>query len=220
MFDDLFNDIDNAISSPPPAPKASQDKSNYVSSKGEVFGTSKSTSNVGRFESGPSRSSSSSSYYSNDRENFDGVVEMIVPPTKPKKNTAEKPMIVVIDDDFPTIDLMKIYLQREYEYVPFDNAREAIFYLNKCVPDLIFLDCYISIVKSKKVIEIIRSYPEFDNVPIYLLAEPDEIGAMNAKLEKEGNLGISGIITRPVARGALQEVLDKVFPKKNDSLFD
>ena len=210
MFDDLFLDVvgDDADKTTDYA----QNNSSIVDSKGDVFATS--TANLGRFETTPSNSSS---YSTNDRESFVGVVEMKMPQAKPKKNSAEKPMVVVIDDDFPTIDLMKIYLQREYEYVSFDNAREAIFFLNKCVPDLIFLDCYISIVKSKKVVEIVRSYPEFENVPIYLLAEPDEIGAMQAKIENEGILGISGIITRPVARGALQEVLDKVFSKNEDS---
>ena len=110
---------------------------------------------------------------------------------------------------------MKIYLQREYEYVAFGNPKEAIFYLNKRVPDLIFLDCYMSVINSKRVLEILRSYSEFENVPIYLLAEPDELGAMNAKIEKEGYLGISGMVTRPVARGELQKILDKEFGPKN-----
>lgn len=151
-------------------------------------------------------------YYSKkSKEDFDDVVEMIVPPTKPVKSESEKPLIVLIDDDFPTIDLMKIYLQRGYEYVAFDNPREAIFYLNKHVPDLIFLDCYMSVIKAKQIVDIVRSYPEFTSVPIYLLAEPDEIGAMSAKIEKEGYNNISGIITRPVARGELQAILDVEF---------
>lgn len=153
-----------------------------------------------------------SEYYpKKSREDFNDVVEMIVPPTKPVKSNSEKPLVVLIDDDFPTIDLMKIYLQRGYEYMAFDNPREAIFFLNKRVPDLIFLDCYMSTIKTKRILDIIRSYPEFATVPIYLLAEPDEIGAMTAKVQKEGYLGISGIITRPVARGELQAILDVEF---------
>lgn len=202
MFDDLFKDLDTEINT-----SDSESNSDYVSSQGDVFG---STESLGRFDSSPKPAPTRSV---NNNENFDSVVEMIVPPTKPKKNESEKPMVVVIDDDFPTIDLMKIYLQREYDYKPFDNPREAIFFLNKCVPDLIFLDCYISIIKSKKVVEIIKSYPEFESVPLYLIAEPDEIGAMQARIENEGITGVEGIITRPVARGELQEVLDKVFHK-------
>lgn len=148
-----------------------------------------------------------------DREDFDEVVELVMPDSKPKKETRLKPMIVVIDDDFTTLDLMKIYLQREYSFVSYDNPREAIFFLNKTVPDLIFLDCYISLIKAQRLIEIIRSYPEFGNVPIYLLAEPDEKGPMEAKLPQLAYLNISGIITRPVARGELQTVLDAVFKK-------
>ncbi|MBO4903454.1 MAG: response regulator [Lachnospiraceae bacterium] len=139
--------------------------------------------------------------------------EMIFPKAKPVKPESGRPLIVVIDDDFSTLDLMKIYVQREYDYKAFDNAREAIFYLNKTVPDLIFMDCYMSIVRPKKMVEIIRSYAEFKNVPIYFLAEPDEKGPMEIKIEKEGYEGVSGILTRPVARGELQTVLDTVFSK-------
>lgn len=173
-------------------------------------------------KSGESISSSGSifesEYYSKKSgEDFDDVVEMIVPPTKPMKVESDKRLVVVIDDDFSTTDLMKIYLQREYEYVAFGNPKEAIFYLNKRVPDLIFLDCYMSVINSKRVVEILRSYSEFANVPIYLLAEPDEIGAMNAKIAKEGYLGISGMVTRPVARGELQKILDKEFGSANEN---
>lgn len=142
----------------------------------------------------------------------DEVSDLKMPRTKPIKTSGATPQIVVIDDDFSTLDLMKIYLQRAYDFQPFDNAREAIFYLNKHVPDLIFLDCYVSIIPAKKIVEIIRSYKEYAGVPIYLLAEADEIGAMEAKIEKQDFPDVQGILTRPVARGELQVVLDTVFP--------
>ena len=143
---------------------------------------------------------------------FDEVSDLKIPRTKPSKTKGASPQIVVIDDDFSTLDLMKIYLQRTYDFQPFDNAREAIFYLNKHVPDLIFLDCYVSIIPAKKMVEIIRSYKEYADVPIYLLAEADEIGAIEAKIEKQDFPDVQGILTRPVARGELQVVLDTVFP--------
>ena len=142
----------------------------------------------------------------------DALSDVIIPKTKPVKAVSAKPQIVVIDDDFSTLDLMKIYLQREFSCQLFDNAREAVFYLNKNVPDLIFLDCYISMVPAKKMVEIVRSYPEFKNVPIYLLSEADERGAIEAKVGNHEFEGVSGILTRPVARGELQDILNTVFP--------
>ena len=170
-----------------------------ITTEGTVIETT--TSQVGKLES-------------KDPEQafFDEVSDLVMPRTRPQKQERANPCVVLIEDDFSTLDLMKIYLQRSYDFLSFDNAREAIFYLNKHVPDLIFLDCYISIVSAKKLLEIIRAYEEYADVPIYLLAEADEIGAMKAKIEQEDFPKVQGILTRPVARGELQAVLDTVFP--------
>ena len=158
------------------------------------------TSNVGRWDSSNSTA-----------EEKCAVDDLVMPKTKPVKVKTDRPQIVVIDDDFSNIDLMKIYLQRGYDCTFFDNAREAIFYLNKSIPDLIFLDCYMSVIRAKRMVEIIKSYPEYQNVPIYFLAEEDEKGPMESKLKSGDYEGVEGLLTRPVARGALQDILDAVF---------
>ncbi len=192
----LWDDPTDSTSSAPAAPAAPQ-----VSAQGEVFAGAH--ANVGRLETPDP-----------ERDFVDEMSDMVVPKSKPKKSASGRPMVVVIDDDFSTLDLMKIYLQRTYEYQAFDNAREAIFYLNKNFPDLIFLDCYMSIIKAKKMVDIIRSYPDYKEVPIYLLAEADEKGAMEAKLSKGEFADVKGILTRPVSRGELQNILDEVFQTK------
>ncbi|MBR6452311.1 MAG: response regulator [Lachnospiraceae bacterium] len=191
-----------------------QDSAEQVSATGDVFG---SIAPVAPVSAVPASETGRLGSSDPERDFVNAIDDMVIPQTHPQKAASEKPMVVVIDDDFNTLDLMKIYLQREYEYVSFDNAREAIFYLNKQVPDLIFLDCYMSVVRAQKMVEIIKSYPDYADVPIYLVAEQDERGAMEAKLQKEGFPGVSGILTRPIARGALQKVLDEVFHKGEET---
>ncbi|MBO4903946.1 MAG: response regulator [Lachnospiraceae bacterium] len=130
---------------------------------------------------------------------------MLVPDIKPKKAGSGRRNIVIIDDDFSTLDLMKIYLQRDYDVEVFDNPKNAIFYLNGTVPDLIFIDCYLNVMSTKRILEIIRTYKELANTPIIYLAEPSEQAAIENKLPE----GVCGIISRPVSRGNLQTILDK-----------
>ncbi len=130
--------------------------------------------------------------------------EMIVPDIKPKKAENGRPTILVIDDDFSTIDLMKIYLQRDYEYVAYANPKEAIFYLNNHIPDLIFIDSYLTMINTRKVMDIICSYKELSEVPIYYLCDSTEIGAITTKLPSR----VKACISRPVNRGELQAILD------------
>ncbi len=129
---------------------------------------------------------------------------MLVPDIKPKKRESDRKHIIIIDDDFSTLDLMKIYLQRDYDVETFDNPKNAIFYLNNTAPDMIFIDCYLDIMSTKKVLEIIRTYKELAHTPIIYLAEPSEKAAIESKLPE----GVLDIIPRPVTRADLQRMLD------------
>ena len=147
--------------------------------------------------------------YSNTTGNYFIESDIIIPKINPTRAEASAPLILVIDDDFETLDLLKIYFARGYEYVPFSGPREAIFYLNEHIPNLIFLDCYIHTIKAARVVDIIRSYSDLKNVPIIYLCEDYERGAIESKLPE----GVSGVLQRPISRGDLQNVLDKFFPK-------
>ena len=148
---------------------------------------------------------------SDDSEMFQSD-DVVVPDFKPRKEKREKKLIIVIDDDFSTLDLMKIYLQRDYECKMFDDPKNAIFFLNSCVPDLIFVDCYLNTMKTKKVADIIRTYKELNKVPIIYLAEPSGESAISGKLPE----GVLDIISRPVKRGDLQNILDKYIADSDD----
>ncbi|MCR5672734.1 MAG: response regulator [Lachnospiraceae bacterium] len=137
---------------------------------------------------------------------------MLSPDIKPKRRMGERPMIVVIDDDFSTLDLMKIYLQRDYEVETFDNPKNAIFYLNGTIPDMIFIDCYLNVMATRKVLDILKAYKELAGIPIIYLAEPSEQSAIENKLPE----GVVDIISRPVSRGDLQRMLDTYIKDEED----
>ncbi len=155
--------------------------------------------------SGPVTSSSgpASPYGATDSTMFTSD-NMVYPDIKPKRAADGRRNVVVIDDDFSTLDLMTIYLQRDYDVETFDNPKNAIFYLNGTIPDLIFIDCYLNVMSTKKVLEIIKTYKELANIPIIYLAEPSEQAAIESKLPP----GVVDIISRPVKRGDLQRMLD------------
>ncbi len=138
---------------------------------------------------------------------------LVAPDIKPKKGESGKRNVVIIDDDFSTLDLMKIYLQRDYEVEIFDNPKNAIFYLNNRVPDIIFIDCYLNVMSTKRVLDIIRTYKELVNVPIVYLAEPSEQAAIENKLPE----CVVDIISRPVKRGDLQRMLDNYIKDEPES---
>lgn len=146
----------------------------------------------------------SSEYGGNPDSTMFVTDNMIYPDIKPKKSTGGRHNIVIIDDDFSTLDLMRIYLQRDFDVETFDNPKNAIFYLNGTIPDMIFIDCYLDTMATKKVLGIIRTYKELAGIPIIYLAEPSEQAAIENKLPE----GVVDIISRPVSRADLQRMLD------------
>jgi len=199
MEDDIFAQLANLVNNKPSNDSAAgADNINFgsIGFGGTSFGEA---------------SASSSSSFSVDESMFE-YDDIIVPDIKPRKAAGARKMIVVIDDDFSTLDLMKIYLQRDYEYVSFDNPKNAIFYLNTNVPDLIFIDCYLNIMNTKRVIDIIRTYKELKGIPIVYLAEPSEQSAIQNKLPE----GVVDIISRPVKRGDLQTILDRFIKPESE----
>lgn len=147
--------------------------------------------------------SSESSGYATDDESLFAYDDLISPKIKPEKSESERKSIVVIDDDYSSLDLLRVYLCRDYDYHDFDNAKKAIFWLNHNVPDLILLDSYLTVISSKRMVEIIRSYKELAGVPIFYLCDPVEQGAVDLKLPE----GVVGSICRPVSRQDLEMAL-------------
>ena len=192
MEDDIFAQLASLVENKP--------KSNNLDASTNSGVTSSFSNSIFSDAAG---STSGFSYTSNDAEMF-SQDDIVVPVIKPKKNTSAKKLVVVIDDDFSTLDLMKIYLQRDYEYVSFDNPKNAIFYLNANIPSLIFIDCYLNVMNTKRLLDIINTYKELAKVPIIYLAEPAEEAAIKDKLPER----VSDIIPRPVKRADLQRILD------------
>ena len=141
----------------------------------------------------------------NPNEYFTPDDGLETPVIKPVRSDTGKPTVVVIDDDYQTLDIMKIYLARDYECAVFSDPKEAIFYMNTHLPDIIFLDCYMTVMASKKIISIVRSYKEMEKVPIYFMVYDEERYVFEHRAEP----GVAGLITRPIARGDLQKILDK-----------
>ncbi|MCR5507757.1 MAG: response regulator [Lachnospiraceae bacterium] len=142
---------------------------------------------------------------SNPNEIFSPDDYLETPDVRPQRTESGKRLIVVIDDDYQALDIMKIYLARDYECMTFSDPKEAIFYLNTHLADIIFLDSYMTVVSPKRIMSIIRSYAEMKRTPIYFMVYEEEREVFEAKLPE----GVEGLITRPIARGELQKILDR-----------
>lgn len=121
------------------------------------------------------------------------------------QNIPIKSQILIVDNDLPTIKLIKLYLKKYGIYCRgIATPAEALSQLEIAKPDLILLDYKLPEVISKNFCEIIKSKPKFQHIPIYILTTlPKRIIAMLIS-----PLKADGYILKPFDLKALDPIVN------------
>lgn len=99
------------------------------------------------------------------------------------KQKDNKPVILTVDDDPVTLNLILTILKSDYTVIPFSSGDETLRYLKNHTADLILLDCRMPGLSGFEVLEIIRSNENVRDIPVIFLTgsldEGDEIMALD-----------------------------------------
>ena len=79
------------------------------------------------------------------------------------------------------------------------NGYNALFAMERTLPDLILLDVNMPIMNGVELLEMLRSKPELTAIPVIMLASP----ADHAVLPKIRALGCSAILMKPISETTL-----------------
>ena len=137
-------------------------------------------------------------------------------PTKPKKRGGRLFMsrTVLIVDDEPNIVLSIKFLinQQSYEVRTAGNGEEALQELRRQIPDLILLDIMMPKPDGYEVCQLIRSTPEWKDIPVIMLT------AKGRDVEKQKGLamGADDYITKPFATHELVAKVRAVLNERQD----
>jgi len=78
--------------------------------------------------------------------------------------------ILVVEDDSYISDLIEFTLSNAgYSTVKFDNANDALIFLNTNKPDLIVLDLMLPGLQGEDFIRFVKGKAEFKNIPILIV---------------------------------------------------
>lgn len=121
---------------------------------------------------------------------------------------ADKPIILVVDDDQPILLLMRNLLNEfGFEPVAAGSGRAALDEARRRTPDLILLDKNMPGMTGEEVMRELRAEPELGDVPVLILSgeplEPAELA----------DLGANGAVLKPFDLGSLiQTIREHVDP--------
>jgi two-component system, chemotaxis family, chemotaxis protein CheY len=121
----------------------------------------------------------------------------------PMRKSRIKPLLLLVEDDPFTLQLVKLAFKENYEVIAAETARQALVYYQRHLPDMVFLDIQL---------------PDGDGINLLqqMCAADDEsyIVMLSSHSQKEKimdcmNFGAKGFIAKPFTRQRLIDATDK-----------
>ena len=118
--------------------------------------------------------------------------------------------ILVIDDEPDLVNTIKTRLEwNKYDVETASNGQEGLEKTASVFPDLILLDCNMSVMSGLKMLELLRQDKKLKNIPVIMLtavSEPYDIDAA-------GLLGVADYVTKPFNFTLLLEKISQILDK-------
>ena len=129
--------------------------------------------------------------------------------SEPSAGASSANLILAIDDDPTTLDMMKKYLNKEgYEVVTASNGDEGLRLARELNPAAITLDVLMPRVDGWKVIKALKADPDTRHIPVIMLTM---VGDKSMGL----SLGAMEFLSKPIDREHLLRVLHQCCPSKS-----
>jgi PAS domain S-box-containing protein len=123
--------------------------------------------------------------------------------------TNQKPLILIVDDEMPSRELMAGYLGSEYEIVMADSGVDAVKKAKELKPDAITLDVLMPDGDGFQAIVALKAAPETANIPIIVVSIVDNRQVGFA-------LGAVDYLIKPINKQALLDSLRTHIPNPAD----
>jgi two-component system alkaline phosphatase synthesis response regulator PhoP len=112
-----------------------------------------------------------------------------------KQEKAKTPIVLVVDDDEPSLELLQAYLEDlNCETVPAQDGLEALDIIGKKTPDLVLLDVMMPKMSGFEVCRRIKNDPKTSDIPVIMVTALNEFG----DIERGIDSGTDDFISKPV----------------------
>ncbi len=115
--------------------------------------------------------------------------------------------IMIVDDDLTYLKVLRKQLSSKYRVTAVKSGMQAIKHLGSHTPDLILMDYDMPITTGSKVMEMIRSEPETEDIPvIFLTGKADRETVMDVM-----GLNPQGYLLKDMSQEEIMAAIDKFF---------
>lgn len=122
-----------------------------------------------------------------------------------------RPKILTVDDAKAVRVLAQRALEKlDCEVTEATNGFNALFAMEKSLPDLVLLDVKMPIMGGLELLTMMRSNPTLRRIPVLMLTSL----ADHPVLDQLTALGVSGLLTKPFSEAALLEQVQRVLASR------
>lgn len=117
-----------------------------------------------------------------------------------------RPRILVVDDELLNVELMRAYLNNDYDVITAYNGKDALDKVKKEMPDLILLDVMMPDMDGYEVCRIIRHEYRIDFIPIIMIT------ALTSKEDHQKGIeaGADEFLKKPVGKFELDKKISSL----------
>jgi CheY-like chemotaxis protein len=117
--------------------------------------------------------------------------------------------IIVIDDEQTTIELLRVFLEKNnYDIVTATDGAEGFVLLKKEKPDLAILDIHMPNVDGYQLIRDIKADEDLKNIPVIVITADESLE------ERFQNIGIRHYCRKPIKIEPFIKLVDNVLHDK------
>jgi CheY-like chemotaxis protein len=115
----------------------------------------------------------------------------------------KKPRLLVVDDNLDTLDLVEVYLYRDFEVVTAGNGFEGFKVAVDVLPDLIITDIMMPVMDGIRLFNDLRKEEKTSRVPVVAMTS----FLKNLTRKSLRNMGFNGVISKPIDRERLLSII-------------
>ncbi len=117
------------------------------------------------------------------------------------------PKILLIDDNHDTLDLMEMYLYKEFEVVTALNGFDGLKRAEEESPDLIITDIMMPVMDGIRFFNSLKKVEKTSQIPVIAIT------SFVRKITKKSliNMGFNGVLSKPLDRQAVLDTVHRIF---------
>ena len=120
---------------------------------------------------------------------------------KPKKN-----LVLLVDDDPGMLRTLSSMIQDKYDVIATTGAAGCMSAMGRRKPDAVLLDYEMPVCDGKQTLEMIRSEPDFKDIPVVFLTSVKDRSHIEAVLA----LRPAGYLLKPSSMDVIRSTLEKI----------